>query len=227
MILRRIRAIIKTICRKMLLHIKSEYYTRMYSDGSGKIIFKQTGIKLIINKGLNGKLNLHGNLILESSTCTPGYVTINIGPDGIIDIENDFCLGESTKITVSKKALLKIGGKKIESASGITASSVIACNKNITIGYDLICSWNVFITDCNWHAMYKDGTKRQDTDPVFIGNHNWIGCNVIIGPGTRLEDNCIVSAFTKISNSTYSEKSTIGGIIPKIISTELTWSRDM
>jgi len=25
--------------------------------------------------------------------------------------------------------------------------------KRITIGKDFLCSWNMFITDCDWHGM--------------------------------------------------------------------------
>ena len=218
--------IITKILTKIALKIKSEYYTWKYSDGNGKIKFTHIGIKLLLRKAHDGKLELNGNLILDSSTRTPGIVTINIGPNGRLAIFGDFCLGENCKITVSENALLTIGGKQKESASGITCDSIIACNNRIDIGSDMICSWNVFITDCNWHTIFKDGVEKPVTSPVSIGNHNWIGSNVIIGPGTILGDECIVSAFTKLSNSSYPEKSTIGGIIPQIISTKLTWARD-
>ena len=150
-----------------------------------------------------------------------------IAPSGIIQILGDFVLGENIKISVAQNAILSIGGKKNESASGITSNSIIACKKEITIGTDLICSWNVFVTDCNWHTIYKRGLKKDDTNPVNIGNHTWIGSNTLIGPGTVLGENCIIGAFTKLSNTTYPSNSTICGIVPKIVSSEMIWSRDI
>lgn len=157
----------------------------------------------------------------------PGYISITIGPNGLLEIQNDFSLGQNIRILIGSNAKLFIGGKDVESGSGITCDSTIMCAKSICLGTDLICSWNVYITDSNWHSILKNGIKKRDTSPVTIGKHTWIGSNVFIGPGTNIGENCIISAFTKISNKTFPSRSTVGGIIPNVLSDELSWGRDL
>ncbi|MEI6435924.1 MAG: acyltransferase [Bacteroidota bacterium] len=51
---------------------------------------------------------------------------------------------------------------------------------------------------------------------IFIGNHSWIGANVVIMPGVRLGKFCVVGANSFV-NKSFSDYSVIGGSPAKII----------
>jgi acetyltransferase-like isoleucine patch superfamily enzyme len=80
------------------------------------------------------------------------------------------------RIDVSESAMLKIGGRDLESESGITCNSYIFAYNKIEIGKDFLCGSNVFVTDCNWHYIEYDG-KPLFQDDVSIGDHVWSGNN--------------------------------------------------
>lgn len=209
---------------KLICKFKSEWYTLRYCKGKGKIIFNSSFIKLRISNG--GIIRLNGNLIIDSHLNTPGYISILVRQDGILQIENDFVIGQNIKIFVDDGAELLIKGKYIESVSGITCDSSIMCHKNIIIGTDFLCSWNVYITDCDWHQIIRNGVNEAVNDNVVIGDHVWIGSNVIISKGAHIGNDVIVGAYTKIGNKSIKGKSTIVGLNPIVISDSYTWKRD-
>lgn len=208
----------------LICSIKSKWYTFRYCKGCGRIIFKSSFVKLRVSNC--GTIKLNGNLIIDSHLDTPGYISISIRRNGFLCVENDFVIGQNIKIFVNDNAKLLIKGRHIESTSGITCDSSIMCYKSITIGSDFLCSWNVYITDCDWHQIIKNGIYEKVNDNVVIGNHVWIASNVIISKGAFIGNDVIIGAYTKIGNKMVSDRSTIVGLEPKVISNSYIWKRD-
>jgi lipopolysaccharide O-acetyltransferase len=87
----------------------------------------------------------------------------------------------------------------------------IACMKSIIIGDDVLIGSRVSIIDHD-HGIYK-GNKNQSLpnskaidreyfcSDVSIGNNVWVGDGVIILPGTKIGDNCIVGAGSVLKNN--------------------------
>lgn len=76
-------------------------------------------------------------------------------------------------------------------------------NGNIHIGNGSLFGENVKIYDHN--HRFKDKNimiKNQgfSVGDVYIGNHCWIGSNVIILKGAHIGDNCVIGASTVISS---------------------------
>lgn len=90
-------------------------------------------------------------------------------------------------------------GKRFRATRFLT----VQCADSITIGDDVLCASNVFITDYN-HGIdastpsYLD--NRLNTKPVHIGDGCWIGNNVIILPGVTIGKKCIVGAGSVVTN---------------------------
>lgn len=222
--------IFSLVHEKIVCYAKSKYYTLRYcksKKGGGGIIFHSSNIKLHINLQKNSNFIVGHKLILQSFLNAGGDINISIGQGGICAFENDFILGANIKISVSDNATLTFGGKNLESGSGITESCIIMCYKKITIGKDFICSWNTYITDCDWHSISIDGRNCSSYEDVVIGNHVWIGSNVIIGKGSVLEDNVIIGAFSKISNRTITGRGITAGTPPRLLKENVQWQRDL
>lgn len=207
--------------------IKGYYYTKHYCEGRGHIIFQKPYLKLRIEKHPKGKIILDGNLRLESHAGGRGYITFVISMGAVVRVKNDFGLGQNCKVLLCNDACLTLGGRVDESASGITCDSMIMCYRNISIGEDLICGWNVYITDSDWHSIVKNEKLVAHNEDVVVGDHVWIGSNVIVGKGARIGDRCIVGAYTKISQKSIEADSTVVGIPPKIVSNTTKWKRDI
>lgn len=209
----------------MYSNLKSYYFTRKYTVGKGRIIFTAPFIRLHIIKDKSARIQLDGDLILIPHIDTKGCVRINLASNSILRINNNFTVGDGVGLFLDINATLEIEGQHNESASGITCNTQIMCYQSIKIGADFLCSWNVYITDSDWHILYKNGNKMPYNADVSIGNHCWIGSNVIIGKGTIIGDNCIIPAFSKISHKTIQSGSVYGGLSPREIARDLTWNR--
>lgn len=100
----------------------------------------------------------------------------------------------------------------------------VATNK-VEIGDNFLCASKVFISDTN-HGNYN-GTDCSNPNeipkdrklynfPVSIGNNVWVGDNVVILPGTKIGNGCVVGANSVVSGN-FEDNSIIAGVPAKVI----------
>ena len=141
----------------------------------------------------------------------PGSLYIGDGAHLVVD---DFICCAGSRVSVNKNAILKIG-------TGImNYESVITCFNSITIGNDVYIGERTSIRDSNNHKMNYDG--YVETAPIIIGNHVWIGMNVIILPGVTIGDGAVVAAGAVVTRDV-PPKSLVGGVPAKIIKNDIEW----
>jgi acetyltransferase-like isoleucine patch superfamily enzyme len=93
----------------------------------------------------------------------------------------------------------------IKSYAGIGMGATIAAAKRVVIGEFVLLARNVYISD-HAHAyenievpiMYQ-GINR--IAPVIIGNHTWLGQNVVVLPGVSIGEHCIIGANSVVNLS--------------------------
>lgn len=207
---------------KLICLLRSWYYTQKVDSGKGRIIIQDPFIKFKIIKGRGSSFSLLGNLIIQEHNGLIDPIYIRMGNNSILNINGDFNLGSGVRIILSDKASLIIGGKVNESASGITANTLIMVYKKITIGKDFVCAWNVFISDSDWHSIEGE----NHSDDVNIGDHVWIANSCSILKGVKIGDNCIVGSHSKLIKKAYIDNTMIAGIPAKVVKTEINWKRD-
>jgi acetyltransferase-like isoleucine patch superfamily enzyme len=67
----------------------------------------------------------------------------------------------------------------------------IGANLSITIGNNVRCGGNTFITDADWHPEDPRSGKPK---PTVIGDNAWIGVGVVILKGSRIGRNSVIGA---------------------------------
>ena len=181
-------------------------------------------IKIKFKKHKNGKLIIKSRLILEQWLNGDGCISVIIEDGAKCVVENDFLLGQGIKIYVSPKAQLVLKGKEIESASGITANSVVMVNEYLEIGSDCIIAWDTFITDCDWHGI----EGKKSTKKTIIGDHTWIGVGAKVLKGAIVNKNSIVTSLSVVLDGDYPENAFISGSPAKVLKTNVPrWKREM
>lgn len=181
-------------------------------------------VKIKINKGKNSKLVIKNKIILEQWLYGDGCISLILGVNAKCIVENDFTVGQGTKLYVGPQAELILKGKISETASGITANSVVMVNEYLEIGTDSIIAWDTFITDCDWHGI--DGKKSSKR--TIIGEHTWIGVGAKILKGANINKNSIVTSLSVVLSGEYTESSLICGSPAKVIKTNIPhWHREM
>jgi hypothetical protein len=207
--------------RSVICKIKSIYFTLYKTSGTGKIVFNNYNQKLIINMGKNAHLMITGHLVFSNFFSDNRVTTITLGENSKLIINGDFKIGAGVKILIANNAELKIGGREFLNASGITGNSIIMVRERIEIGKDFICSWNVFISDSDWHQI----DNSIETIPVIIQDKVWIANNCNILKGTDLGCGSVVGSFTKTSNKKYTERCLITGERGIVVKENISWNR--
>ena len=88
------------------------------------------------------------------------------------------------------------------------------------IGKNTILAHNVSIITEN-HGVDIENTvplhaQKLRTGPCFIGSNCWIGCNVVMLPGSAIGNNSIVAA-NAVVNKKFPDNCMIGGIPARIL----------
>ena len=164
-----------------------------------------------------------------------GCVRIGFGNVGIFDkhyqrtvwdvsgqvlIKGNVIIGHGSRIVVGKNGVLTLGDN-----FACTANMSLVCFKRITIGDDVLISWDTLIMDTDFHQMVRDGeTKPKEKDVVF-GNHVWIGCRTTILKGSSLPNNSVVAAGTIVRGKFIDDNVLIGGNPAKIINGNVDWTK--
>lgn len=217
---------LKSFLKSPLNWIYAVYLTLMFVDEWSVFpAFQINGlIKIKFQKHKNGKLIIKNKLILEQWLNGDGCISVIIGDGAKCIVENDFLLGQGIKIYISPKAQLLLKGKESESASGITANSVVMVNEYLEIGKDCIIAWDTFITDCDWHGI--EGKKA--TKKTIIGDHSWIGVGAKVLKGAIVNKNSIVTSLSVVLDGEYPENVLISGSPAKVLKTNIPrWRREM
>lgn len=110
---------------------------------------------------------------------------------GQLTLKGKVTCGQGSRICIGPYGHLTIGEGYLNSAEG-----AILCYDSITIGKDVLVSWNTTIMDTDFHPVedLNIGKQTPITGDILIGNHIWIGFGSTLLKNTTVPDGCIVGA---------------------------------
>lgn len=97
----------------------------------------------------------------------------------------------------------------------VSGCCYIQAINGIKLGKNFLFAPGVKIISAN-HDFFER-TKSIKTSPIVIGDNVWLGANVIILPGVRIGNNCIVGAGSVVTKSFEKDNLIIAGNPAKII----------
>lgn len=108
----------------------------------------------------------------------------------------------------------------------LNSNSTIVSAKRVSFGQDVMISRNVVIYDSDFHTIFDYmGNVINQSKPVIIGNHVWVGANCMILKGTEIESGSIIAAGSKASGKIESEMIYYSGIEKAVRCLNGTWDR--
>jgi len=119
-------------------------------------------------------------------------------------------------------------GAKLSLGSGyMNHDCVIDCFDSISIGHHVVISERVVLRDSDNHVI-KDvkGMELEKpivTAPIVIGDHVWIGMNVIVLKGVTIGEGAVVAAGGVV-NKDVPPHCLVAGVPAKVVKTDVTWS---
>lgn len=160
--------------------------------------------------------------------------------DSTIDIGKDVYLYDTT-IEIGKGSSLLIednchfrGGKisigsycnvRIKKGLSVTSRCVIRCTEatNVLIGEDCLIASNVTLRTTDGHRIYNSDDERINrSQDIIIGDHVWLGDDVLILKGVRIGDGCVVGARSVVTKS-FDPNNLIVGTPAKSVKTQIRW----
>lgn len=174
--------------------------------------------KVFVGIHKKGGLNLQKGSQLKFGVAwkLTGYAnsTLKIAEGGLLNIGGKFKFHTGAFVVVNKNAKLEIG-------SGYTNNNVeINCFNNISIGNNVAISKGVIIRDSDNHEIIGNG--KPISQPIVIGDHVWIGLNVMVLKGVTIGEGAIIAAGAVVTKDVPAH-SIAAGVPAKIIRTEVVW----
>lgn len=113
-------------------------------------------------------------------------------------------------------------GAKLTLGSGyMNHDCVIDCFDSITIGHQVVISERVVLRDSDNHTIMNP-EKTAATAPIVIGDHVWIGMNVIVLKGVTIGEGAVVAAGSVV-NKDVPPHCLVAGVPARVIKTGVSW----
>jgi acetyltransferase-like isoleucine patch superfamily enzyme len=207
--------------------IYGAYLTIRFVDTYKKfpaIIFQDRLICVRIRKKKESTLVIDNRLIVRPLGVTRTPCLIKMEKKSTINIKAEFVIGDNVQLVESESALIQIGGRFKESASGISGSCLISAYDKIIIGEDVIIAWDTYITDSDWHSIGVSPHNKA----TLIGQHVWIAVGCKILKGANIGNNSIVGCSAVVIEGDYPPQSLLVGIPARVSRRDIPqWSRDL
>jgi acetyltransferase-like isoleucine patch superfamily enzyme len=141
------------------------------------------------------------------------------------EVYGDLCFegkanfGVGTKLWVGQNGKLTIGNN-----FNVTANSQIGCSHSVTIGKDVLFSWNVLLMDTDAHPIYNKEMQLINADrPIIVDDNVWVCARTTILKGACLPPNSVIGAGTLINSRFEKSNVLIAGNPARIVKEEIVW----
>ena len=155
-----------------------------------------------------GTFRLHGKVIIDSPEIKRGMIRLGFiqattHPDTGLLWSNEGTVIFKGSCRIAQGSAFRNGGGTLIIGQNFSANpnTRFLCYKSIEIGDDVVGSWDVTISDYDYHAMIdsESGQKRSPYGAIKIGDNNWIGQNVIILKNTNTPRFTTIAAGSVVS----------------------------
>lgn len=229
----------------VLKNISTEYNddygnsVRIKGGTIGKVVFRGFFNNINIGDGVKNTTNLSLDLCANSDIYIGDGVKIgknfNISSTKykklILKIGKNVSFGANCTFTLLPPSIVVIGDNSTFRYGLIVKATI---GKNIIIGKDCMCSYNVTlysgdgghtIFSCDTEEVINNyGEQYTPKDYLIVGNHVWLGCETFLLNGCNIGNGSIVGAKT-VAKLQVPNNSIICGNPAKVVKHNIAWSR--
>lgn len=163
------------------------------------------------------------NNVVEFNNCLMDNIPITIfGNDNHVIIDENVKFYDGSVLITGTKCLIKIGRY-----TSIQGAHIIAQENetSIIIGKNCMFSTEIRIRTSDSHPVYctKTGKRINEAKSVYIGDHVWLGIQVVVLKGSVIGSNSIIGAGSIVTHG-IPKNSVAVGIPAKVIKSDVNWS---
>ncbi|EKY6592950.1 acyltransferase, partial [Escherichia coli] len=100
----------------------------------------------------------------------------------------------------------------------INRRTEICCQSSVKIGSGCAISWDVSITDSDYHSA----CGKNKTKAIVIGNNVWIGCKSVILKGVKIGEGAIIASGSIVTKDV-PPRTLVAGNPARVIKENVTW----
>lgn len=140
-------------------------------------------------------LDVRGSLIFKSYYSIGRGCVLDIGPGAVCQFGNGY-------VNCDTKFVIRYGLK---------------------VGEGTAIAWGCQFLNSDFHHLDWEGRQARPHN-IEIGDHVWIGCNVVVLKGVRIANNVVVAANSVVTRSCDEEHVMLAGSPARIVKRNVTWS---
>lgn len=145
------------------------------------------------------------------------------GDNNCIDIGNAVILNETTFWIEDKTNSITIGDDT--TVSGKTEFSAIE-GTSIIVGKDCMFSRNIRIVTGDSHSIINNlGERINPSKNITIGDHVWVGADVVILKGARVNSNSIIGTRALVNKEFQESNIVLAGTPARKVKEDVDWDR--
>ncbi len=144
------------------------------------------------------------------------YDRTSLNINGRLIFKGRYSIGKGCRFDIGKEAVAEFG------EGYVTANTNFFIMHGLTVGDGCSISWGCQFLDEDFHKI-NYLSQNQKINKIEIGNHVWIGCNVIILKGSKIPDGCVVAAGSVVTKAFEKENVLIAGNPASIIKENVQW----
>lgn len=216
-----------------ITHKQAEKYSNKFqSESDINIMFTGWGASVSIGK--NVKFPKDKSLVIQSDSNVQIGDNVNLNGCSII-------LSQGSEIRIQNKCslggvrlFLNIDGK-LDIGEGSTFGSGIirsGRNQSMVIGRDCMFSWDIVLLGHDGHMIFDldthtctNNTLGVRKDGIVVGDHVWVGGEVVILPNSHIGKGSICG-YRAVIKGTFPNNCMIGGIPGRILKKDVAWMRE-
>ena len=127
------------------------------------------------------------------------YERSSVQIDGELELgSGKVMIGQGGRLCIMEGANLRFKGK-FENSAMIE----IICKNNISIGNNVLTSWDILMMDTDFHQTINtcDGIRNSAEGKITIGDNVWIGARCVVLKNTDIPAGCVVGANTTVNKN--------------------------
>lgn len=211
---------------------KSVFYNlKWFGFKKGIVLPVLIGRKCIVSDSTGAKITIP----IKTRT---GNIKIGINEGPFLKGRGEFSyfkLSQNAQIIFKGKCNIN-AGSVINISSGIcefgdefaaNAHFLLSCENEIRFKDKVLFGWDCTVIDGDGHTVIstEDGKKCNQSKPIVIGNHVWIGAKTTILKGIYISDNTIVAYGSLVTKSNQKGYAILAGDPARIVKGEVDWIR--
>ena len=169
---------------------------------------------IIKNHGINNKV-----IIEEGCRIYNSEIQL-FGNNNVLHIKKD-CYLRNANLWISDESEVNIGQN-----THLTGKIHMACleKTNITIGDRCMFSNEIVMRTSDSHSILnKFGTRTNLAKNITIGNHVWVGQQVIILKGAEIGSDSVIGTRALITDKKFNPGSLIVGTPARVVDEQINW----